>query len=126
MVIFLCRLFMYPLKTSLFLIAHGNVYSSANSLNRSSSKRPAYNCYIRKPGHTSVQQPYCLQKCQSNMSVISVSQSVSQSLILDPYKTQDSISLLMNKHFQGLFIKGRKAWGGYTDIIIRSYLFLVL
>ena len=122
MVIFLCRLFMYPLKTSLFLIAHGNVYSSANSLNRSSSKRPAYNCYIRKAGHTSVQPPYCLQICQSNMSVISVSQSV----ILDPYKTQDSISLLMNKHFQGLFIKGRKAWGGYTDIIIRSYLFLVL
>ena len=69
---------------------------------------------------------YVSQICQSNMSVISVSQSVSQSVILDPYKTQDSISLLMNKHFQGLFIKGRKAWGGYTDIIIRSYLFLVL
>ena len=30
--------FMYPLKTSLSLITHGNVYSSANSLNGSGSK----------------------------------------------------------------------------------------
>ena len=82
--IFLCHHFAYPPQTSLPIIAHGNVSSLANLFTPaygSSTKWPAYSCYIHKACHdicptTKICRSFCQKATWETTSSLALSIAV--------------------------------------------------
>ena len=92
---FLCHHFAYPPQTSLPIIAHGNVSSWANLFtpaNGSSTKWPAYSCYIHKACHD-----ICPTTLFENMQVILSKSYIRDYFLFSPLHSC-SIQILLLLH----------------------------